>query len=111
MSFHFTPDLFAALDARGISRHFVTLHVGAGTFLPVKADDTDDHRMHSEIGHVSEEVAQFSKYQHQTAIGQHVADDNPTNIRERHTEGVGDKGKGDIDRTVERSYQGAKPKD
>ncbi|MAY62931.1 MAG: tRNA preQ1(34) S-adenosylmethionine ribosyltransferase-isomerase QueA [Rhizobiales bacterium] len=55
---HFTPDLFAALDARGISRHFVTLHVGAGTFLPVKADDTDDHRMHSEIGHVSEDVAQ-----------------------------------------------------
>ena len=55
---HFTPDLFAALDARGVSRHFVTLHVGAGTFLPVKADDTDDHRMHSEIGHVSEDVAQ-----------------------------------------------------
>ncbi len=55
---HFTPDLFAALDKRGVSRHFVTLHVGAGTFLPVKADDTDDHRMHSEIGHVSEEVAQ-----------------------------------------------------
>ena len=37
---HFTPELMAALDARGISRHFVTLHVGAGTFLPVKADDT-----------------------------------------------------------------------
>tara|TARA_R100001129_G_scaffold85246_1_gene57949 strand:- start:4948 stop:6021 length:1074 start_codon:yes stop_codon:yes gene_type:complete len=54
---HFTPELFAALEARGISRHFVTLHVGAGTFLPVKADDTDDHRMHSEIGHVSDEVA------------------------------------------------------
>ncbi|MBX3570012.1 MAG: tRNA preQ1(34) S-adenosylmethionine ribosyltransferase-isomerase QueA [Rhizobiaceae bacterium] len=50
---HFTPDLFAALDAKGIGRHFVTLHVGAGTFLPVKADDTDDHRMHAELGHVS----------------------------------------------------------
>lgn len=50
---HFTPELFAALDARGIERHFVTLHVGAGTFLPVKADDTDAHRMHAEIGHVS----------------------------------------------------------
>ncbi len=37
---HFTPELMAALDARGISRHFVTLHVGAGTFLPVKAEDT-----------------------------------------------------------------------
>lgn len=54
---HFTPELFAALDARGVSRHFVTLHVGAGTFLPVKADDTDEHKMHSEWGSVSAETA------------------------------------------------------
>jgi len=54
---HFTPELFEKLDAAGISRHFVTLHVGAGTFLPVKADDTDDHHMHHEIGHVSAETA------------------------------------------------------
>lgn len=54
---HFTPELFAALDAAGVERHFVTLHVGAGTFLPVKADDTEDHRMHAEIGHVSAETA------------------------------------------------------
>lgn len=54
---HFTPDLFAALDAAGIERHFVTLHVGAGTFLPVKADDTADHKMHEEIGHVSAATA------------------------------------------------------
>ncbi len=54
---HFTPELFAALDARGIERHFVTLHVGAGTFLPVKANDTSDHKMHAEIGHVSQAVA------------------------------------------------------
>ncbi len=54
---HFTPELFAALDARGIERHFVTLHVGAGTFLPVKADDTADHKMHSEWGTVSAETA------------------------------------------------------
>jgi S-adenosylmethionine:tRNA ribosyltransferase-isomerase len=54
---HFTDALFARLDARGVSRHFVTLHVGAGTFLPVKADDTRDHRMHAEIGHVAEETA------------------------------------------------------
>jgi S-adenosylmethionine:tRNA ribosyltransferase-isomerase len=47
---HFTPELLAALDSAGIERHFVTLHVGAGTFLPVKADDTDDHRMHAERG-------------------------------------------------------------
>lgn len=55
---HFTPQLFEALDAAGIERHFVTLHVGAGTFLPVKADDTADHKMHSEIGHVSARTAE-----------------------------------------------------
>ncbi len=54
---HFTPDLFAALDARGIERLFVTLHVGAGTFLPVKADDTADHKMHAEIGYISARTA------------------------------------------------------
>lgn len=54
---HFTPELFAALDAAGVERHFVTLHVGAGTFLPVKADDTTDHKMHQEIGYVSAETA------------------------------------------------------
>jgi S-adenosylmethionine:tRNA ribosyltransferase-isomerase len=54
---HFTDRLFAALDARGVSRHFVTLHVGAGTFLPVKADDTADHRMHAEWGEISAETA------------------------------------------------------
>jgi S-adenosylmethionine:tRNA ribosyltransferase-isomerase len=50
---HFTPELMAALDRRGVSRHFVTLHVGAGTFLPVKTEDVADHRMHAEIGEVS----------------------------------------------------------
>lgn len=54
---HFTPALFAKLEALGIERHFVTLHVGAGTFLPVKADDTADHKMHQEIAHVSMETA------------------------------------------------------
>lgn len=54
---HFTPSLFATLDAMGVERHFVTLHVGAGTFLPVKADDTEDHKMHFEIGHVDAETA------------------------------------------------------
>ncbi len=51
---HFTRELFAALDARGVERRFVTLHVGAGTFLPVKADDTADHKMHAETGQVSQ---------------------------------------------------------
>jgi S-adenosylmethionine:tRNA ribosyltransferase-isomerase len=54
---HFTPELLAALEARGISRHFVTLHVGAGTFLPVKADDTAEHRLHGEWGEVSADTA------------------------------------------------------
>jgi S-adenosylmethionine:tRNA ribosyltransferase-isomerase len=47
---HISEALLADLDAAGIARHTVTLHVGAGTFLPVKAEDTDDHRMHAEIG-------------------------------------------------------------
>ncbi|MCF3638706.1 tRNA preQ1(34) S-adenosylmethionine ribosyltransferase-isomerase QueA [Rhizobium sp. TRM95111] len=55
---HFTGALFEKLDARGVERHFVTLHVGAGTFLPVKADDTRDHVMHEEIGHVSLKTAE-----------------------------------------------------
>jgi S-adenosylmethionine:tRNA ribosyltransferase-isomerase len=54
---HFTPELLAAIEARGASLHRVTLHVGAGTFLPVKADDTDAHEMHSEWGSVSEQTA------------------------------------------------------
>lgn len=54
---HFTPALLDALEARGVTRHAVTLHVGAGTFLPVKADDTADHVMHGEWGEVSAETA------------------------------------------------------
>ena len=52
---HFTSDLLAALDAAGIRRVGVTLHVGAGTFLPVKVEDTADHRMHAENGILSAE--------------------------------------------------------
>ncbi len=54
---HFTQELFAKLAANNIERHFVTLHVGAGTFLPVKADDTENHKMHFERGVVSQETA------------------------------------------------------
>lgn len=54
---HFTPELLDAIRARGVSTHAVTLHVGAGTFLPVKADDTTDHTMHSEWGEVSADTA------------------------------------------------------
>ncbi|MCV0424872.1 MAG: tRNA preQ1(34) S-adenosylmethionine ribosyltransferase-isomerase QueA [Roseibium sp.] len=55
---HFTPELLQALKNRGIESHRVTLHVGAGTFLPVKSDDTDDHKMHAERGEVSRETAE-----------------------------------------------------
>jgi S-adenosylmethionine:tRNA ribosyltransferase-isomerase len=54
---HFTDDLVARLKARGLDLHSVTLHVGAGTFLPVKADDTAGHRMHAEYGSVSAATA------------------------------------------------------
>jgi len=54
---HFTERLLAQLKARGIGLHKVTLHVGAGTFLPVKADDTADHQMQAEFGTVPAEVA------------------------------------------------------
>ena len=54
---HFTPGLMAALGEAGIFAETLTLHVGAGTFLPVKADDTDDHRMHAEWGRIDAATA------------------------------------------------------
>jgi S-adenosylmethionine:tRNA ribosyltransferase-isomerase len=57
-SLHFTPRLVAALDEAGIARETLTLHVGAGTFLPVKADDTADHKMHSEWGRIDAATAE-----------------------------------------------------
>ena len=55
---HFTAELIEALDAAGIGRETLTLHVGAGTFLPVKADDTADHKMHSEWGRIDAATAE-----------------------------------------------------
>jgi S-adenosylmethionine:tRNA ribosyltransferase-isomerase len=55
---HFTPELLAALDARGVRRGEVVLHVGAGTFKPVEADDPAEHRMHEERYLVPEATAQ-----------------------------------------------------
>ena len=54
---HFTPELIAALSAAGVTHETLTLHVGAGTFLPVKADDTADHRMHAEWGRIDAATA------------------------------------------------------
>lgn len=53
---HFTPDLLAALDRAGIGRAEVTLHVNAGTFLPVKTEDLADHRMHAEFADIADET-------------------------------------------------------
>jgi len=85
---HFTDALFEKLDARGISRHFVTLHVGAGTFLPVKVDDTSEHLMHSEIGHVSAETAEALNQVH--ARGGRVVSVGTTSLRLLESATTGD---------------------
>lgn len=56
-SLHFTPDLIRLLQHAGITQETLTLHVGAGTFLPVKAEDTADHEMHAEWGRIEPAVA------------------------------------------------------
>ncbi|GHF28040.1 S-adenosylmethionine:tRNA ribosyltransferase-isomerase [Kordiimonas sediminis] len=56
---HFTPDLLDSLKRKGVQTAAVTLHVGAGTFLPVKVDNTEDHKMHSEWGEISTETAEL----------------------------------------------------
>ncbi|MBQ8436189.1 MAG: tRNA preQ1(34) S-adenosylmethionine ribosyltransferase-isomerase QueA [Alphaproteobacteria bacterium] len=53
---HFTPNVFEALEKKGVKKVFLTLHVGAGTFLPVKVDDTKDHKMHTEYGIITQET-------------------------------------------------------
>ena len=58
-SLHFTPELLAKIDEIGTKRVTLTLHVGAGTFLPVKVDDTKDHKMHAEWGEISPETARL----------------------------------------------------
>jgi S-adenosylmethionine:tRNA ribosyltransferase-isomerase len=54
---HFTPALMASLEAAGIGNETLTLHVGAGTFLPMKVEDTQEHVMHSEWGRIDASVA------------------------------------------------------
>ena len=53
---HFTDNILKKLTAKGVKQVYVTLHVGAGTFLPVKTDDTKDHKMHAEYGEISDEA-------------------------------------------------------
>ena len=69
---HFTPELLARLDARGVRRTTITLHVGAGTFLPVKVDDTDDHKMHTEWFDIPESAARAIA-ETRAAVGRVVA--------------------------------------
>jgi S-adenosylmethionine:tRNA ribosyltransferase-isomerase len=76
---HFTPELFSALDARGIAREAVTLHVGAGTFLPVSAEDTQDHKMHSEWAHLG--AASAIKLNRVRESGGRVAAAGTTSLR------------------------------
>lgn len=63
---HFTPELLERLKAKGIQFTYVTLHVGAGTFLPVKVDVVGDHKMHSEFGVIDEVTANLVNETHRT---------------------------------------------
>ncbi len=76
---HFTPGLLDALDAAGIGHAMLTLHVGAGTFLPVKADDTDDHRMHAEWGRI--DAATADRLNATRAAGSRVVAVGTTSLR------------------------------
>ncbi len=76
---HFTPRLMAALEARGVGHVFLTLHVGAGTFLPVKAADTEDHEMHAEWGEISRAAA--DRVNHTRQAGGKVVAVGSTSLR------------------------------
>lgn len=76
---HFTDELLKALDAAGIGRETLTLHVGAGTFLPVKAEDTQDHRMHAEWGRI--EPATADRLNQTRAAGKRVIAVGTTSLR------------------------------
>jgi S-adenosylmethionine:tRNA ribosyltransferase-isomerase len=76
---HFTSHLMKCLQDIGIQQEFVTLHVGAGTFLPVKVDDTADHKMHSEWGEVSAAVS--SRLKAAKADGRRIIPVGTTSLR------------------------------
>lgn len=83
---HFTPDLMKRLQDNGISTEFVTLHVGAGTFLPVKAEDTADHKMHAEWGEVSSATA--ARLKAVRAAGGRIIAVGTTSLRILETSGL-----------------------
>ena len=76
---HFTPDLFARLKDAGVGTETITLHVGAGTFLPVTADDTRDHKMHAEWGEITE--AQAARINQARASGGRIVAVGTTSLR------------------------------
>ncbi|MEQ9120963.1 MAG: tRNA preQ1(34) S-adenosylmethionine ribosyltransferase-isomerase QueA, partial [Alphaproteobacteria bacterium] len=86
-SLHFTERLLEALDAAGIRRTTVTLHVGAGTFLPVKTEDVAAHRMHSEWGEVPAQAADLIRATH--AAGGRVVAVGTTPLRILETAAAG----------------------
>lgn len=76
---HFTDRLLKEIDALGVKRVFLTLHVGAGTFLPVKTDDTEKHKMHAEYGVISPETCQIINTAKQN--GQRIIAVGTTSVR------------------------------
>ncbi|MBA3055515.1 MAG: tRNA preQ1(34) S-adenosylmethionine ribosyltransferase-isomerase QueA [Sphingomonadales bacterium] len=76
---HFTPELMAALAGAGVAHETLTLHVGAGTFLPVKADDTADHAMHAEWGRI--DAATAARLNAARAAGNRVIAVGTTSLR------------------------------
>jgi S-adenosylmethionine:tRNA ribosyltransferase-isomerase len=76
---HFTPELLEALEARGIGREVLTLHVGAGTFLPVKSEKIDEHKMHAEWGRI--EAATAKRLNAARAEGRRLISVGTTSLR------------------------------
>jgi S-adenosylmethionine:tRNA ribosyltransferase-isomerase len=76
---HFTPELFAKLQAKNIERAMVTLHVGAGTFLPVKADRLAEHKMHAEWGEITAATAE--QINHARREGRRIVAVGTTSLR------------------------------
>ncbi len=87
---HFTPELLKALAEHGVEEHYVTLHVGAGTFLPVKSDTTEGHKMHSEWGEISAETVAALKAV--KARGNRVVSVGTTSLRILESASQGEEG-------------------
>ncbi len=84
---HFTPRLLDALDAAGVGRETLTLHVGAGTFLPVKAEETAQHKMHSEWGRI--DAATAERLNRAKAVGGRLIAVGTTSLRLLESAGRG----------------------